>query len=165
MPKKRRPADPISVLSDGVVSETTYGGREDGSIVRENFIPLPVDRTIEVRLELAENFDGDLDLLLTDLDFRDARVKPVLFVPEAVVDLLSRDALRESILQAGALYCRTPIVHVVRTVVHRDERHDVEIPLEESLRIFAEETKPRDADGKVSFAAELAREADAGERE
>jgi hypothetical protein len=165
VPRRKVANDPIAVLSGGVVSETTHGGRADRAVVRENFLPLPVDRTLELRIELGEDFDGDLDLLLVDVDVRDARVKPVVFVPEERVDLLDRETLRERILAIGAKYCKAPVVHVVRKVVRRDVRHDAEIPLEDSLRIFAEETKPRDTEEKIAFAAELAREADAGEME
>lgn len=157
MPRKKVARDPISVLSGGVVAENVFGGR-----VRQNFLPLPVDRTLELRFDLGDEFDGTLDL---DVDVEGARVKPVVFVPEGKVDLLDREEIQRALLAAGAKYVKVPVVHVVRTVAHRDERHDVEISLEESIRIFAEETKPRDVDEKVAFAAALARESDAGARE
>jgi hypothetical protein len=50
-------------------------------------------------------------------------------------------------------------------VVKRDDRHDVELSLEESIRVFAEETRPADVGEKVAFAVEIAREADGGEKE
>ena len=129
-----------------------------------HFVPLPVERTIELRLELEADWDGGFE----PTDFPDvlgARVKPVVFVVEERANLLDREALRASLEELGAVYVRTPLVHVLRKVVRRDERHDVEIPLEESIELFAEETKPRDAEAKVAFAVALAREADAGEKE
>jgi hypothetical protein len=152
--------DAITRLSDGVIRETTHGGRDDGAVVRENFLPLPVDRTVELRIEIGESFDGEIGGFP---DLAGARVKPVVFVPEERAELFDRDALREKLEEAGAIYVKAPTVHTIRRVVRRDARHDVDVPLEESLRIFAEETKPRDADAKVEFAAALAREADAGE--
>jgi hypothetical protein len=129
-----------------------------------HFVPLPADRTIELRFELGEDWDGGFE----PADFPDvlgARVKPVLFVAEERADLVDREAIRATLEELGAIYVRAPLVHVVRKVVRRDERHDVEIPLEESIGLFAEETKPRDAEAKVAFALELAREADAEDEE
>jgi hypothetical protein len=137
-----------------------WGGVREG---KDTFLPLPVDRTIELRFELDEDWDGAIDLDPEAL--AGARVKPIVFVAGAVVDRFDRDDLRLRIIHAGAIYCRAPLVHVVRTVVRRDERHAVEVPLEESLRMFAEETSPAGADRKVAFAAGLARAADGGERE
>lgn len=161
MPRKKVPRDPIAVLSGGVVSETSHGGREDGAVVRENFLPLPVDRTLELRWDLGNGFPADGEPEIPDV--AGARVKLVIFVAEESVMHLDRDGLRDRILSAGAKYCKAPVVHVVRKAEHRDARHAVDVPLEESLRLFAEETKPREAEDKVEFAAGLAREADAGE--
>lgn len=129
----------------------------------DRFLPLPVDRTIELRFEFGADWDGTIDLDLAAL--AGARVKPVVFVAEEVAERFDRDGLRNRILAAGVVYCRAPLVHVARKVTRRDERHAVEAPLEESIRIFAEETTPPDVDAKVAFAVELAREADAGEKE
>ena len=126
-----------------------------------HFVPLPVERTIEIRFELDEDWNGDLEFP----DVVGARVKPVIFVAEERANLVDRDAIRSTLEELGAIYVRTPLVHVVRKVVRRDERHDVEIPLEDSIELFAEETKPRDAEAKIAFAVALAREADAGEKE
>lgn len=150
----------IAALSGGIARETSHGGREDGAVVREDFLPLPVDRTVEIRLDLDLDFAGDFDV--RD-DLEGARVKPVVFVPEERADLVDREALRTALLERGAVYVKAPLVHVVRREAKRDARHDVEVPLEESLRLFVEETRPRDAEAKVEFAAALAREADAGE--
>jgi len=126
------------------------------------FLPLPVEPTLEIRFELDEAWDGAWRLPAA---VSGARVKPVVSVPEARAEAVDRAALRRAVLEAGAVYCKLPEVHVRRREVRRDERHDVELPLEESLRIFAEETRPRDAERFVEFAAALAREADAGESE
>lgn len=161
MPRKRRPADPIAILSGGIVSETTHGG------VRENFLPLPVDRLLELRWELGEDFAGEYALDERSLEAikAGARVKPVIFVPESKLELVDREAVRTWLLELGAKYVRAPLIHVARRTTRRDARHDVEIPLEESIRIFADETRPRDKVAKRVFAAALAREADAGARE
>lgn len=129
----------------------------------QHFVPLPVDRTVELRLEFGADWDGEIVYARSDVE--GARVKPVVFVAEEKADLVDREAIRATLVELGAVYVRAPMVHVVRNVVRRDERHDVEIPLEESIRLFAEETKPRDAEAKVAFALELAREADADEEE
>lgn len=157
---RKKVADPIAVLSGGVVSEKTHGGRADGAIVRENFLPLPVDRALELRFDV-----GEVPEELEIPDVVDARVKPVVYVEEGGLETFDAEKLRQVLLEAGAKYVKSPIVHVVRKVVRRDERHDVEIPLEFSLELFAEETRPREAEEKVAFAAALAREADAGEKE
>jgi hypothetical protein len=128
----------------------------------DRFLPLPVDRTIELRFDLGDDWDGAIEL---EPDLTGARVKPVVHVAEAVVERFDRNGLKDRILEAGATYCKAPVVHVVRTVVKRDDRHDVELSLEESIRVFAEETRPADAGEKVVFAVEIAREADGGERE
>jgi hypothetical protein len=153
--RRRVARDPLAALSGGIASETTHGGRDDGAVVRENFLPLPVDRTLELRLEFGEN--------LGDVDVRGARVKPILFVPEEKADLVDREALRAKLIERGAVYVKAPTVHVIRKAIKRDERHRADVPLEESLRLFAGETRPRDADAKGEFAAALAREADAAE--
>lgn len=161
--KRRKVArNPISVLSDGNVSETSFGGRDDRVVVKQNFLPLPVDRTIELRWDFTR---ADLETEIPISDVTGARVKPVVYVAEDALDLFDREELRERIIAAGAKYVKAPTVHVVRGTTYRDERHDVEIPLEESLRLFSEETSPRDSAEKIAFAAELAREADAGEKE
>lgn len=126
-----------------------------------HFVPTPADRTVEVRVELGEDWEGGIEFP----DVRGARVKPVIFVAEERADLVDREAIRTVLEELGAVYVRTPLVHVVRKVVRRDERHAVDLPLEESIRLFAEETTPRDAGEKIAFALELAREADAGEKE
>ena len=125
---------------------------------RERFVELPVDRHVELLLDFAE----DPDLAIDEGLVRGARVKPVVVIPEEKLETFDRDALREAVLAAGAEYCRAPEVRVVRKRTKRDERHSADVPLEESLRIFAAETRARDSDAKVAFAAELAREADAG---
>lgn len=129
---------------------------------RERFVPLPVDRLVEISITIAENWDGRLDRFFRPEDVRGARVKVVATVPEARLADFDRETLRSLILAAGAVHCRAPEVRVVRRKVRRDERHDAEISIEESLRIFAEETRAKGTEGKVRFAAELAREADAG---
>jgi hypothetical protein len=156
---RRRTVRKESVLaSTGSVS---FGGRDDRRVVRNDLYPLPVDRTVELRFELGLDWDGEFDL---DSEvIRGARVKPVVFVDEEKADLVDRDAMKEMISSLGAIYVRTPAVHVIRKRVKRDERHDVEIPLEESLRLFAEETRPEDAEEKIDYAVALAREADAGD--
>ena len=136
---------------------------EPTEVPGQHFVPLPVDRTIELRFELGEDWDGNL--VFSKGDVEGARVKPVVFVAEERADLVDRDAIRATLEELGAVYVRAPLVHVVRKVVRRDERHAVEIPLEDSIELFAEETKPRDAAEKVAFAVALAREADAGEKE
>lgn len=158
MPRRKTVRDPISVLSNGAVSKTTHGGRDDGAIVSEHFLPLPVDRTLELRWDV-----GVVPEEMEIPDVVDARVKPVVYVEEGAI--FDAEKFKKVLLEAGAKYVRSPLVHVVRRETRRDERHDVEIPLEESLGLFAEETSPRDPEGKIEFAAAVAREADAGERE
>lgn len=121
----------------------------------EYFVPLPVDPTIEVavRMDLETEFEIPRDV-------RGARVKLVVYVPEARAAEVDRGALRAKLLDAGAVYARDPVVHVVRDEAKRDERHAVDVPLEESVRIFADETRPERAEEKIAFALELAREAD-----
>lgn len=158
MPRRKTANDPVSALSGGIISQRSHGGREDGAVVMETVLPLPIDRTLEIRWDVGD----DLSALP---DVAGARVKPVVFVREEDAAALDLVDLRNRILGAGAVYCRAPIVHVVRSEVKRDARHAADVPLEESLRIFAEETRPEDAGAKVEFAAGLAREADAGEEE
>ena len=134
-----------------------------GEPVENRFLEYGAQPTREIRWELPPDWDGDLPL---DPDVIDgSRIKPVVLVPDNVADQLDRHALRQRILDLGATYCKVPVVHVLRERVARDERHRTELSLEESLEIFAEETRPPDAEAKVAFAAELAREADAGEKE
>ena len=129
---------------------------------RERFLPLPVDRHVELTFEFPET----IDLAVFDSNVVvGARVKPIVIVSEEKLETLDREAIRRAILEKGAVHCRAPEVRVVRRKVKRDERHAADVPLEESLRIFAEETRARNAEWKVGFAAELAREADAGARE
>lgn len=130
-----------------------------GGTIRRYAVPLPVERTLELTFEFDAAWDGALP------DFGDvdgARVKPVLFVPEELTDLVDREAWRDALLEAGATYVKTPTVHVVRRRTKRDERHAAQLSLEESLRIFAEETggAPKE---RIEFAAALARDADAGD--
>lgn len=128
--------------------------------IREEFIPLPVDRL----LELASDWvDGRLDLDLRALPaLRGATVKLTVRVPEEQLAEFDREGLRAAVLAAGAAACRAPTVHVIRREERRDARHAAELPLEDSLRIFAEEVRAPDAGERVAFAAALAREADAG---
>ena len=128
--------------------------------VGDRFLPLPAEPTRELRWDLPEDWDGAIPV---DADLvRGARVKPVVTVPEARLAALDPEALRARILELGATYCKAPLVHVLRKRTARDERHATELPLEDSLAIFAEETRVRDPEEAVRFAAALAREADAG---
>lgn len=128
--------------------------------MNETILPLPVDRLVEVVYQLDRDFDGVFEV---PPSVEGARVKPVVYVPEEKLELVRKDELRELLLRAGAVYVKAPTVHVIRKRRRRDERHDVELDLEASLAIFAEETGADAA--KVEFAAALAREADAGEVE
>jgi hypothetical protein len=159
----RSDADPYGRWTGGIASRSSYPTPATGGYLENHFLPLPVDRTIELRWDLSEDFDGVLPVDPKEVD--GARVKPVIYVPEEKADLVDRDGLRSDLLGMGAVYCKAPTVHVVRKKVQRDDRHAVEVPLEESLRMFAEETNPRDPDARVEFAATLAREADAGAEE
>lgn len=136
--------------------------RVDHPGITTYFLPLPAEPTREVRFNLDDDWDGTWSL---NSDVSGARVKPVVSVPEGSAEAVDRAALRKLILDAGAVYCKQPEVHVRRREVRRDARHDVELSLEDSLRIFAEETQPRDAERFVKFAAAIAREADSGETE
>lgn len=127
---------------------------------REEFLPLPVDRPLELVWDLDADWDGTLALP----DVTGARVKCVLRVVEERAALADPAALRRRVLEAGAVFCKTPEVVVLRRRELRDERHAVDLPLEESLRLFAAETLVPDPEAKVAFAAALAREADAGVR-
>ncbi len=124
------------------------------------FVELPVDRALELRFDLDLAFDGAFRLP----DVAGARVKVVVYVPEDVADLVDRVSLRNQIEEAGAIYVKDPVVHVIRSEVRRDARHEADLSLEESIAIFAAETSPRDAENKVAFAVALAREADGGEK-
>lgn len=144
--------------------EVTHGRGEGEKPISHRFLDLDADPTLEVRFELPAEWDGAFPLEGAAL--KGARVKPVVFVPEELSAEVDRHALRSAILETGAVYCKVPIVQVARKKVKRDERYAVELPLEESLRIFAEETRAEDAERLVKFAAALAREADAaGEKE
>ncbi len=132
------------------------------SSVRNRFVNYNAQPTRELRWELRSDWDGEFRVRKGDV--KGARIKPVILIPEEAVSFLDRHAIRQKILDFGAVYCKVPIVHVLRERVKRDDRHRVELSLEESLRIFAEETRPEDPEGKVKFAAALAREADSGER-
>ena len=127
------------------------------------FLPLPVEPTREIRFELDADWDGrwkiDPELV------RGARIKPVVFVPEERASEVDKASLRQLFLDTGATYCKLPEVHVHRKEVRRDARHDVELSIEESLWLFASETRPKNTEDKVLFAAALAREADAGAKE
>lgn len=136
--------------------------RRHGSL-REDVVDLPVDRMLELVWDLGDDFDGTFPVSAEDVS--GARVKPVVFCPEEKLELVDKAALRDALLDAGAVYVKAPTVHVVRKKERRDERHDVELELEASLELFAEETRVRDPEGKIAFAAELAREADAGATE
>lgn len=120
--------------------------------VREYDLPLPVDRTLELRWDALP--DGDLP------DVAGARVKPVLFLDEVESTTFDRGAFKERLREAGAVYVKAPVVHVLRRRSARDDRHAADVPLEESLRMFAQETHC--GVDHVEFAAALAREADAG---
>lgn len=122
----------------------------------EEFVELPVDRLIEFTVHLGMDFDGRVTLP----EVSGARVKPVIFIPAERVDLLDRVGLVADLKSKGATAVKAPVVHVVRSVERRDERHDVDLPLEESLRLFAEETGVTDP-GRIEMALKLAREADA----
>jgi hypothetical protein len=139
---------------------STVGGRTP---IEHRLLDVSADRTIEVRFELPAEWDGRFPLDPEALT--GARVKPVVLVPEELASEVDRHALRAEILDAGAAYCKVPAVQVARRRVKRDARHETALPLEESLRIFAEETKPERAEEVLRFAAALARAADAGEEE
>lgn len=126
------------------------------------FVSLPVEPTRELRFELDANWDGRWPIQPTLV--AGARIKPVVFVPEAIAANVDKFGLKAEFEALGATYVKTPHVHVVREKTTRDARHAVDLPLEESLRIFAEETRTSDL-AKVAFAAAIAREADAGVRE
>jgi len=130
---------------------------------RERFLEVGADRTIELRWELEASWDGRFRV--DPEEVAGARVKPVILVPEELVEHVARHELRQTILDAGAVYCKVPTVQVIRRKVTRDARHHVDLPLEDSLRLFAEEVTAEDAEEKVKFAATLAREADAGVKE
>lgn len=130
--------------------------------VRNKFVDYGAQPTRELRWELSPDWNGDLQI--SKKDVKGARIKPVILIPEEVVNLLDRHALKKIILDLGAVYCKVPIVHVLKKRAKRDDRHRVELSLEESLKLFAEETRPEDPEEKVKFAAALAREADSGER-
>lgn len=131
--------------------------------ITNRFFKLGADATREVVFELSSDWNGVFDI---DPELMNgARIKPVVFVPEEIAAQVDMHALRQVIIEAGAIYCKVPTIHVARKKVTRDERHDVTLSLEESLEIFAEETNPTDADKLISFAAKVARDADEGEEE
>lgn len=131
--------------------------------VRNKFVDYRAQPIREICWKIPSDWNGEI--WVVERDVKGARIKPVILIPEEVVNLLDRHAVRQKILDFGAVYCKVPIVHVLRKRTKRDDRHRVELSLEESLKIFAEETRPEDSEGKVKFAASLAREADSGERE
>jgi len=131
--------------------------------VSNRLIRTGADPTVEVTFELPADWDGKFPL--DPGAVKGTRVKPVVVLPEELVSGVDRHALRTAILDAGALYCKVPFLRVIRRKQTRDRRHAPDLPLEESLRIFAEETKTEDPEEVVKFAAALAREADAGATE
>lgn len=147
-------------MSEKRLAPSASGSR--GERCKETFLPLPATPAVELSFELGEDWDGRLAGLGLPEGIRGAAVKLVLLVAEERVAELDREALREMVLAAGAASCRPPVVHVTRRREARDARHAAELPLEDSLRIFAEEVRAPDAAERVAFAAALAREADAG---
>ncbi len=131
--------------------------------ISHRFLKLNADKTREVVFELSSDWNGVF--FIDPKLIKGARIKPVVFVPEELSAQVDRHVLRQAILDAGAIYCKVPTVHISRKKVTRDERHDVTLTLEESLNIFAEETNPTDAPNLISFAAKIARQADEGESE
>lgn len=124
------------------------------------FIPLPATPLLELHWEITDR--GQLDDMALGRNVTDAIVKPVVVITEHLAELFNRQALKTLIESMGAKHCRTPIVHVVRKQITRDERHTTELPIEESLGLFADETHTSTAGPRVAYAAALAREADAG---
>jgi len=130
--------------------------------IREQFIPLPVTRVVELSIDLMEDWDGSLDSIDLPPDAKGASVKPLVHISEDRLAELDRTALMKRILAFGASACRLPVVQVSRRREKRDERHASELSLEESLTIFAEEVRSPEPEERVAFAVALAREADAG---
>jgi len=121
------------------------------------FIRLPVDRLVEVVLDFDESGGSQIT---APPDLEGCRIKLILNVPEEVAESIDPEAERQEILKLGASHVKTPEVRIIRKDVQRDDRHHIDVPLEESLRMFAEETQISDSDRRVEFAATLAREAD-----
>ena len=149
------------VHGTGLIEEPDTTQKFDG--VTETFVQLPTEPTREVRWDLAPDWNGKLDLKRDWI--KGSRIKPVIFVPEERLHEIDRAELRSRILQKGATYCKAPEIHVIRKKVTRDSRHAADMPTKDSLKLFAEETKAREAKLKIAYALKLAVEADEGVRE
>jgi len=130
--------------------------------VENKFLESHADPVREIRLDLDADWDGEIPIRAKEVD--GARVRLMIYVPEAAAGRVDRVGIRASTLKMGALYCKVD-VYVLRSAVKRDPRHRDELSIEESLRIFGEETRPAGVEKRIEFAAALAREADAGVRE
>jgi len=125
--------------------------------LEKTFIPLPVDRLVVVDLRVEE---GAVVGLPKSSDVAGCLVKVRIEVPAEQIDVFDKEFLRQQIIELGAAHVRAVEVRVLRREAVRDDRHAVELSIEDSLRIFAEETKIQDAERRIAFAAALAREAD-----
>ena len=126
--------------------------------MKQTFIPLPVDRLVEIVLDISDS--GTYEMPKAHA-FDGCRVKVVINVPEEWAENINPAGIAEQFKASGATHVKAPVVRVLRKDVVRDERHVVDLPLEDSLRLFAEETKITDAERRIDFAAKVAREADA----
>lgn len=125
--------------------------------MKQKFVPLPVEELVEYVVDINES--GTYPILEAH-SFEGFRVKLVINVPEEWVENIDPAGIAKQFRLAGASHVKTPEVRVIRKDVVRDERHHVDVPLEESLRLFADETKIQDAERRIAFAAKVAREAD-----
>jgi len=128
------------------------------SSVEERFLPRPVTPAVEVEVDIPEDWDGIFPALPSSV--RGALVKLTVTIPEAKLPVFDRERFREGALFMGAERVHAINLRVIRSAVKRDERHNAEVSLEESIQLFAGETKPQRAMEKVRLALSIAREAD-----
>lgn len=125
--------------------------------MKERFIKLPANRLVAIDVRVPDC--GKWSVPTDGLD-RSCIVKLTITVPEHRLQEVDRKTI-QTYVQSFVHQCRTPDVVVLRRTAKRDAEHRPELPLVESLQLFAQETNPPDPKHKVQFAAQLAREADA----
>jgi len=130
--------------------------------MKQTKIPLPTAHLIEIPIEICGSESWNVHGAVNKAEIVNARVKVVVTVPESRAKEVDPKAIREQVMAMGAAHCRTPEVRVIRAAeTKRSEEHAPELDLETSIKLFAEEVNTSDRERKVSFAVELAREADA----
>lgn len=123
------------------------------SKIKDKFIKLPVDPIHEIVIK-------ELDYELDEKLIKGSRIKPIVYIKEEKLDQFDSNLLKKRIFKLGAIYCKNPIINVIRKKIRRDSRHDFILQLEDSIKLFAKETRPKNKDKKIEFTIQLAKEAD-----